>query len=325
MIDKTDKKILAILDSDGRASISSIAKKLNISKQLTLLRINKLFDKGIITHVYPIIDSSKLGFSIYLIFLKFSKPSVKIENKLLSYLVKNEKVGWIATCIGTWNIYFSVFSRDTKELYRFVVDLFSKFEENIEESEIIINFNTHPRPYSFVYRDVVETKYSDEPRILFDVSINNTLKNNEKKVLRYLRSNGRLTITDIAVKAGLGRKTVKNIVNDLTEKGILMGYRANINVHKLGFLWYTLLFRVKNLRREEENNLLEFLLSKPELIYFNNCFGHWNLILEVVVRTPDELRGIILDIQEKFPNLIRSYETLQIVKEHKYDYLPDIL
>ena len=46
-------------------------------------------------------------------------------------------------------------------------------------------------------------------------------------------------------------------------------------------------------------------------------------MIDVHIKEIGELRGFILKIKEKFPELIKNYELLNVFEEHKINYFPD--
>ena len=61
-IDEFDKKIIKKLETDGRMSYLQIADELGISNTMVHKRINKLFEKKIITKINPTFDEKALGY-----------------------------------------------------------------------------------------------------------------------------------------------------------------------------------------------------------------------------------------------------------------------
>ena len=64
MIDKTDISILEILQEDGRASVSDIAKVVKLSIPAAGERIKKLSEKGLLKNFVAILDHKKAGLDL---------------------------------------------------------------------------------------------------------------------------------------------------------------------------------------------------------------------------------------------------------------------
>ena len=63
-IDNIDKKILNLLQQDGRVSASHIATELDISIPTVTDRIKKLQDSGIINGIHAVLDPKPLGLDV---------------------------------------------------------------------------------------------------------------------------------------------------------------------------------------------------------------------------------------------------------------------
>jgi Lrp/AsnC family leucine-responsive transcriptional regulator len=63
-LDKTDRKILAILQSDGRLSNQDVAERVNLSPSPCLRRIRRLEETGVIRKYVALLDSEKIGLGL---------------------------------------------------------------------------------------------------------------------------------------------------------------------------------------------------------------------------------------------------------------------
>ncbi|NQV14733.1 Lrp/AsnC family transcriptional regulator [bacterium] len=64
-IDETDKKILSILQEDGRISNAELARRINRSAPPTLERVKKLERNGVIQNYVALADPSKLNLNCF--------------------------------------------------------------------------------------------------------------------------------------------------------------------------------------------------------------------------------------------------------------------
>ncbi|HIH16908.1 MAG TPA: winged helix-turn-helix transcriptional regulator, partial [Candidatus Diapherotrites archaeon] len=71
-MDELDCKILYELDCNCRQSNAAIGKKLRVNKNVVNYRIGKLLENGFIDRFYAVVDSPKLGFQTFRVYLKFS-------------------------------------------------------------------------------------------------------------------------------------------------------------------------------------------------------------------------------------------------------------
>ena len=63
-IDDIDRKIIDLLNEDGRMSYRNISRILDVSVGTVHNRVEKLVQKGVIKKFVPIIDHSKLGYKL---------------------------------------------------------------------------------------------------------------------------------------------------------------------------------------------------------------------------------------------------------------------
>ncbi len=68
-IDEIDKKILEILQKDGRISYSKIARMLGLSEATIHLRVKKLKEKGVLKGFIALVDPEKVGKDVAAIIL----------------------------------------------------------------------------------------------------------------------------------------------------------------------------------------------------------------------------------------------------------------
>lgn len=64
MLDTTDKKILTILQTDGRITNAKLAQKVGLSPPAVLERVRRLEASGVIEKYVAILDRQEAGFSI---------------------------------------------------------------------------------------------------------------------------------------------------------------------------------------------------------------------------------------------------------------------
>ena len=63
-LDKTDRKILAILQADGRLSNQEVAERVNLSPSPCLRRIKRLEEMGVIRQYVALLDPGKIGLGL---------------------------------------------------------------------------------------------------------------------------------------------------------------------------------------------------------------------------------------------------------------------
>ena len=96
-IDKIDKKILDILQQDGRSSASNIANEIDISIPTVTDRIKKLKDSGIIKGIHAVLDPKPLGLDVAAIITLISESSLHYKEVTKAA----EKTPEVLQCLAT--------------------------------------------------------------------------------------------------------------------------------------------------------------------------------------------------------------------------------
>ncbi len=102
MLDKTDYKILDILQEDGRIPLNELGKKIGITRQAATRRFNKIVKEGYIRKFNVDLDHSRLGRSIiaYVDIIFKHSFTYETEQMALDYIIKINGVRQINTTVG---------------------------------------------------------------------------------------------------------------------------------------------------------------------------------------------------------------------------------
>ena len=111
-IDRIDQNMIRLLQKDGRMSIVDIAKELGISETTARTRLKRLIRKEII-NVVAVSNPIKLGFEI----IGNLKLTIDLKKKdyILSRLVKNDKLNYIALTTGGTDLDVEFIARSLDE------------------------------------------------------------------------------------------------------------------------------------------------------------------------------------------------------------------
>ncbi len=90
-MDLKDKRILYQLDLNARQTNTQIAKKVGLSKDVVNYRIKSLEKEGIITGYYTIIDTSKVGYFSFRVYLKLIDSTPVKEEEIINFLINSKK------------------------------------------------------------------------------------------------------------------------------------------------------------------------------------------------------------------------------------------
>lgn len=142
-IDKTDMRLLQILQKNARMTNIDIAEKLKTSEATVRRRINNLVDRGYIRSFSALLDYKKMGNAVKAnVVAKVDKDSLE---KVANSLKKNNNVHMMSQVIGNHNLFCELIFNNMIELQEFT-DKLSQLEsvENMEYYIVTKSFKSCP-------------------------------------------------------------------------------------------------------------------------------------------------------------------------------------
>jgi len=122
-LDELDKKILDVLQADGRISNAELARRIKLSPPATLSRIRRLEEQGIIRQYTALLDQDKMGFDM-LCFINVSLQMHQFDQveKFRAIIARMPEVLECYHITGEFDYLLKVAIRNRKDLERFVVN-----------------------------------------------------------------------------------------------------------------------------------------------------------------------------------------------------------
>jgi DNA-binding Lrp family transcriptional regulator len=317
-IDIKDSKILYELDVDSRQPFQNIAKKVALSKDAVIYRINKLKKDGIIQRFHTVIDNGKLGLIPFRLYLRLKNTTPVIENEILSYLKKEKNVVWLMSIEGEFDIGLATYVKSIHEMNVFWKSLLSRYRNYIENRWLTIytKVSYYPRSY------LLNLKENYDEFVCFTEPEKLMIDDKEISILKLLAEDSRMPVIEIAKKTNLTPKTVAKKIKELEMKKIIVGYRTMFDLEKLGYQYFKVHISVHDMTQSTEHSIKAFLKQHPNIVYDNEILGGYDLEIEIQVRTLTDLRTILEEMKKRFAKTIINYTYMLFYKEHKYVFFP---
>lgn len=317
-LDSKDWKILYQLDIDARQSNSEIGKKIKSSKEFVNYRIKRLIDEGIIKGFYTVIDTFKLGYLSCRFFVKLKNDTPKNEKEILDYFIRNSKYWWVDSISGFRNFGVVSWLKSIDDFQEEKEAFMKKFKNKIMEAQqsIYTRFYIYNREY-LSNKKIRETK-----GFILKGSQEIKLENTDYNILKNIANNAKKPITEIAQELKTTSMVVMYRIKKMKEQKIILGFRAMIDLSKIGYYWYKIEFELE--KYEVKKDLLSYFQVHPNIVYAYETIGGPDLEVELEVRSYEEFKSILDDIREKYGESIRNYEHMLWYKEHKLTFMPDI-
>ena len=142
-IDKTDKKILEILQRNAKITNAKLSEEIGLSPAPTLERVRKLESKGIISGYNAKLDMSKIGLGVS----TFVMVTLKGHNKknLVSFLDKIKDVNNVIEChhiTGSADFILKVVSENIESYQELMLETVSEIEvtDSLQSMVILSTF-----------------------------------------------------------------------------------------------------------------------------------------------------------------------------------------
>jgi Lrp/AsnC family leucine-responsive transcriptional regulator len=133
----------------------------------------------------------------------------------------------------------------------------------------------------------------------------------DRAIVEVLQEDARATYAQIGARVGLSASTVHDRVRKLERRGVIRGYRANVDPQAMGF-GVTALVSVMPLDPSQPDDLPERITGFREI---EDCFsvaGHENYILKVRTRTTGDLEDLLRRLRERAAVQTRTTVVLSI-------------
>ena len=321
IIDLKDKKILAELDKDSRQADSEIAKKTGLSKQVANYRIQQLVSNGIVTNFYSIVNIAKLGLDFYYVFIQLENIDKKQEKNLLEKINSLDYVGWLVSGMGRWDIIIGINADSVLSFDKYLSQIINLCKNHLHEYIFTTLIGAEHLSYKFL--PSAKLSSSESSSIIQEKQSQKVILSEiDKKILKIISQNARMSIVDISQKTKTPLHVVNYHIKNMIKNKIIEGFRPKLNIGKLGYQWYLLLLQFKTLTEEKKKEFIEFCKNHNKIYYVTNTIGNYNIMLDVHVNNVEEVKEVLLDIKDKFSDIIKLYESMVIFDEYKIDYLP---
>jgi len=312
-LDLKDRKILYELDRNARQSNNEIAKRVGLNKNTVNYKIIRMQEEKIILGYYSVIDSSKLGYFSMRVYLKFFNTTESKEKEIIEWLNKNPQVGVLARIENIYDLVFMAWAKDIYEIEAFLNEFKKKFRKHFWNEKVHI----FARVEHFKRKYLLDKKDNSEEETIGGREI---VKYDEldMKILQILAKNSRTPLIEISDKLKKPPRTIAFRIKQLEKNKVIMGYRVNLNLEKLGYEYYKVNFILNDYSQYEALN--EFCKINKNIIYVDHTIGEIDFEIDVEIENRKELIKLLGEIKSKFN--IRDSEAFSYKEYIKLESIP---
>lgn len=135
-MDEVDAQIMAILQSEGRASVASIAERVGLSEAPTWRRVRRLEEEGWITGYGARVDRRKLGHLVFaIVSIRFASHELDLAEGFASRVREMSEVVTCHNVTGEVDYILSVSTRDLEH--------YEQFSRTLRAIPGVVSIQTH--------------------------------------------------------------------------------------------------------------------------------------------------------------------------------------
>lgn len=319
-IDLKDKRLLYELDLDARQPVTQLAKKLELSKPAVHNRIQRLIQSNIISQFVMVLDTQKLGYRFYDLFLKLQNMPKDKEQEFIDYLKSMDTVGWLANSMGKWDLIVALFTRDVNQFNDSLNRIFNKYGDYIKDKTFIIDIDAVYCKNKYLYDDSKnflrkDEQYGDDKPI--------ELSERDMLLLRALDSDPRMSMLEISRKTSIPFDSVRRKIKNLQQSGVIQGFKIKVNPAALGHEWHVVLFELNVVAEEKKKEFIQYLQDHKQVVFIINTIGNWNMMVDMHLKNYEHLQEVLTELKDKFGDIIKTHEHLTITKDCKTTFVPE--
>ena len=130
------------------------------------------------------------------------------------------------------------------------------------------------------------------------------LDKKDRQILFELDKDGRQPINEIARKTQVSRDVVRYRIQQMEKRDFIKGYIAVIDFTKLGYQAVRLYLKLQNTTFKIEEDIINYLKSKDEVIIVYRNDGDYTLAMGLLVKDLREYQKVYQDILKKYRQYI---------------------
>ncbi len=303
-LDAKDKKLILELEKNSRASISDIAKKIRVSKEVANYRLKRLMDSGIIKGFYPIIDYFSIGLNFYKILMNLYNFDEKLLDKIIHDVKKVYGSNYSVLVQSIRDMEINMWIRHPKEFYDFYDRFINSYSSHIQDKEFFLVTRLYYKNHTFLHGDGTAT--------VIGTSEHQTIDKIDFDILDALARDARMPTVEIANKLRLSPNTVQYRVRQLIQKGVIKGFRPRLDVSLLGYDTYKVLIMLNNSSKRRQ--LIQYMLMDPNVIKISKTIGNSDIEVKVNFRSLMELETFLRRLRVR-NHSIRNFEIIAVAQD----------
>lgn len=313
--------ILFLTLENSRIKIKDISSYTKKSSQLVKYNIKELLKKSDIYSPHTIVDYSYFGLMLFRTYFKGAYVSEKEKNQLIRYFSEDKYVVSVSEMEGEYDLVAEIASPNPSRFNKVLKEMISTYP-SLTKYRVSLNLVTYIYPRRYLTGNERIKLFVPQSIVLGGDREKEDFTQKEIDIIKEIVKNPNIRMTVLSKKANLNVRTASKIISGLRSRNIIRGYKYLLNTSNLGITRTRLFLKFQNLNKESEDNLTLSLESIKEVVSANKTLGDWELEIDIESSDKTRIRKIIMELREKFKDIIEDFTTMEILHISKRDYLP---
>ena len=318
---KIDKETLFVFTENSRTRLKDASVVLKKTPQRLKYSLKVIESEGILSEPFCIFDYSRFGLILFRIYFKGGYIGDRDKESVINKLVLIPYVVSIYELSGEFDLAIEMAapnpSRFNKELKK-VADLI----KTLNTYKVVLNLVTHIYPRTYLLKTAELLMGRENDVIIGGDRTIERFTDNEMAVMGALLKNPTIRMTVLSEEAGLNVRTAKSIIRDLENRNIIEGYKRIVDPNKMGINKFRLFLKLHNVTQERDTEMLDYMLSKKEIVQLNRTVGDWDMEVDIEALDKTAIRRVIHNMRQEFTDIIETFNMIEFYQYYKRTYLP---
>jgi DNA-binding Lrp family transcriptional regulator len=294
-----DRKLIEILQVDGRTPFRRIARTLEVSEKVVRKRVAQLRE-DMTVEIAPVAAPYLHGYT-GLASIGLRVPATKSVMEVAAAVAELPLVDHVAVVAGRFDIFAEVICRDRDELIRFI-------DKDLRRVPGVGSYQIFPYLELFYYQALGlgegDHRPTDGGYRLGDI---------DAKIIEELHADGRVPVRSIARNLGVSEAHVRHRMNVMTQSGMLrvMAITNPTSVGLAAGAW----LGIHLAPTTPSPSVAKRLADMPSVTYVTLCIGGFDMFAEVLCSDQSALTSILDQELRMIPG-IQSIETFSHLALH---------
>ncbi len=139
----------------------------------------------------------------------------------------------------------------------------------------------------------------------------------DRRIMYELDLNARAPASELAKKLRKSKETVNFRLRRLLDGGYLKGFYAVFSTSKLGWYYYKVYLKFKNITPDKESELFAYIRGQANIAYLADVEGYYDCVLLVMVRNSQEMTDFLYPFMKLYGAFVQEKDLVVFLTTHR--------